>query len=55
MVIFSVFFFFSVKSRDKGGVFPESMIKNFLKRKRAECAELAKIPHPAEFEKYFNL
>lgn len=39
----------------KGGVFPESLIRNFLKRKRAECAELAKIPHPAEFEKYFNL
>ena len=39
----------------KGGVFPEELIRNFLKTKRAECAELAKIPHPAEFEKYFNL
>ena len=39
----------------KGGVFPEELIKNFIKTKRAECAELAKIPHPAEFEKYFNL
>ena len=39
----------------KGGVFPEELIRNFLKTKRAECAELAKIPHPAEFDKYFNL
>ena len=39
----------------KGGVFPEELITNYIKRKRAECAELAKIPHPAEFEKYFNL
>ena len=39
----------------KGGVFPEELIKNFIKTKRAGCAELAKIPHPAEFEKYFNL
>ena len=55
MVIFFCIFLFSVKSRDKGGVFPEELIKNFIKTKRAECAELAKIPHPAEFEKYFNL
>ena len=39
----------------KAGVFPEELIDNFLKTKRAECAELARIPHPAEFEKYFNL
>ena len=38
-----------------GGVFPEELIRNFLKTKRAECAELSRIPHPAEFEKYFNL
>ena len=38
-----------------GGVFPEELIKNFIKTKRAECAELSRIPHPAEFEKYFNL
>ncbi|MBQ5649780.1 MAG: glutamine synthetase, partial [Clostridia bacterium] len=38
-----------------GGVFPEDLIKNFIKSKRAETAELAKIPHPAEFEKYYNL
>ena len=38
-----------------GGVFPEELIKNIIKTKRNECAELAKIPHPAEFEKYYNL
>ena len=37
------------------GVFPEELLKNFIKTKRAECAELAKIPHPAEFDKYYNL
>ncbi len=38
-----------------GGVFPEELIKNFIKTKRKECSELSKIPHPAEFEKYYNL
>ena len=38
-----------------GGVFPEELIKNFIKRKRQECLELSKIPHPAEFERYYNL
>ena len=38
-----------------GGVFPEELLKNIIKTKRAECAEMAKIPHPAEFEKYYNL
>ncbi len=38
-----------------GGVFPEELIKNFIKTKRAECAELSKIPHPAEFDRYYNL
>ena len=35
----------------KGGVFPEELIRNFIKTKRAECLELSKIPHPVEFEK----
>ncbi len=39
----------------EGGVFPEELLKNFVKAKRAECRELAKIPHPAEFDKYYNL
>ena len=38
-----------------GGVFPEHLIKNFIARKRTECREMAKIPHPAEFDRYFNL
>ena len=38
-----------------GGVFPEELIQSFIKGKRAELAELAKIPTPAEFEKYYNL
>ncbi|MBO5148035.1 MAG: type I glutamate--ammonia ligase [Clostridia bacterium] len=38
-----------------GGVFPEILIKNFIATKRKECSELSKIPHPAEFEKYYNL
>ena len=37
-----------------GGVFPEELIKNFIKTKRAECSEMSKIPHPAEFDKYYN-
>ena len=38
-----------------GGVFPEQLIRNFIALKRKDCLELSKIPHPAEFEKYFNL
>ena len=38
-----------------GGVFPEELLKNFIKSKRAECAQMAAIPHPAEFDKYYNL
>ncbi len=38
-----------------GGVFPKELIANFIKNKRAECRELASIPTPAEFDKYYNL
>ena len=38
-----------------GGVFPEELIANFIKNKRKECRELAAVPSPAEFEKYYNL
>ncbi|MBE7017959.1 MAG: type I glutamate--ammonia ligase [Ruminococcaceae bacterium] len=38
-----------------GGVFPEELIANFIKTKRAECREMAAIPTPAEFDKYYNL
>lgn len=37
------------------GVFPEELIKSFIKTKREECRQLAAIPHPAEFDKYYNL
>ena len=39
----------------EAGVFPKELIANFIKAKRAECSELSKIPHPAEFDKYYNL
>ncbi len=39
----------------EGGVFPEEMIKSFIAKKREECREMAAIPHPAEFSKYYNL
>ncbi len=35
-------------------MFPERLLQNFIKEKRKECVELAKIPHPAEFDKYYN-
>ena len=38
-----------------GGVFPELLIEKFIKTKREECSNISKIPHPAEFDKYFNL
>ena len=38
-----------------GGVFPEELLRNFIKTKRAELSELSKIPTPAEFDRYYNL
>jgi len=38
-----------------GGVFPEVLINNFIKTKREECRQIASVPHPAEFDKYYNL
>ena len=38
----------------EGDVFPEELIKNFIKAKREECSAISKIPHPVEFDKYFN-
>ena len=37
-----------------GGVFPEELLKGYIKQKRRECTELAKVPTAPEFEKYFN-
>ncbi len=39
----------------EGGVFPEELIRNFIAAKRAECQQIAAIPHPAEFERYYNI
>ena len=39
----------------EGGVFPVELINNFIKAKREELRQLNAIPHPAEFEKYYNL
>ena len=38
-----------------GGVFPKELITNIIKTKREECRQLAAIPHPAEFDRYYNL
>ena len=38
-----------------GGVFPEELLRNFIRTKREECRQMAAIPHPAEFDKYYNL
>ncbi len=38
----------------EGGVFPEELLKNFIKTKRAELAKFNAIPHPAEFDQYYN-
>ncbi|MCQ2580099.1 MAG: type I glutamate--ammonia ligase [Treponemataceae bacterium] len=38
----------------EGGVFPEELLKNFIKTKRAELAKFNAIPHPAEFDAYYN-
>ena len=39
----------------QGGVFPEILLENFIKSKREECAQISRIPHPAEFDRYYNL
>jgi glutamine synthetase len=39
----------------KGGVFPESLIANWLETKRAENEDVERRPHPREFAIYFDL
>ena len=39
----------------KGGVFPEALLKTWIKRKRAEAKKVNQIPHPAEFGLYYDL
>jgi glutamine synthetase len=35
-------------------VFDDTLIQQWLKIKRAEIEEISRIPHPKEFELYFN-
>ena len=37
-----------------GGVFPEKLLQSFIAAKRADCRAMAAIPHPAEFDRYYN-
>ena len=39
----------------EGGVFPKELIANFIETKRAEVRKMNAIPHPAEFDLYYNL
>ena len=39
----------------EGDVFPKELIDNFIKMKREECKKLNAIPHPAEFDLYYNV
>ncbi|MBQ1977968.1 MAG: glutamine synthetase, partial [Ruminococcus sp.] len=39
----------------KGGVFPEALLKLWIKNKRAEAKKINQIPHPAEFAQYYDL
>ena len=39
----------------KGGVFPERLLKQLTSRLRKADSEISKIPHPAEFMKYYDL
>jgi glutamine synthetase len=38
-----------------GGVFPESLITQWIARKRAEQDDVDRVPHPAEFALYYDL
>ena len=38
-----------------GDVFPEELITNLIKSKREECLKISQIPHPAEFDLYYNI
>ena len=38
-----------------GGVFPERLIKIWIEKKRKEAKRIESIPHPAEFEQYYDI
>lgn len=39
----------------KSGVFPERLIEIWIQRKRLESKDISRIPHPAEFQRYYDL
>ncbi len=39
----------------RGGVFPERLIEIWIENKRKESARYRQLPHPAEFEMYYDL
>jgi glutamine synthetase len=39
----------------RGGVFPKRLITLWIEKKRAEAAELSRIPNPAEYVKYYDM
>ena len=39
----------------RGGVFPQRLIDQHIARKRAQEMEINRIPHPAEFARYYDL
>ena len=39
----------------RGGVFPERLLTQYIARRRKDAGEIGKLPHPAEFAKYFDL
>jgi glutamine synthetase len=39
----------------KGGVFTEDLIQTWIEAKRKEIDEIRFIPHPKEFELYFDI
>ena len=38
-----------------GGVFPEKLLENWIRHKRTEAARYNHLPHPVEFEMYYDL
>ena len=38
-----------------GGVFPEKLLEIWVAKRRKEAADISRIPHPAEFAKYYDL
>ncbi len=39
----------------RGGVFPKVLLDTWIKNKRAEAEAISRIPHPAEFARYYDL